>query len=166
LIQANELTMSMKFTLVDSSGTISFSAPGHILKMLAASVRMDESTSRQLLNRLQELDQQVSDTVRHGLATFDEHCLRDQPETVANWASDADRLKLPFRVLDPATRNASLNPDRLGLVIVNLSGHRIVQVQNSYGKLLRCDRGRIRKEGRPTSHFYRYDLPAEWSIIP
>lgn len=167
LIQANEQTMSMRFTLVDSYGTISFSAPGHILKMLAASVRPDESTCRQLLDRLQELDRHVCDAVRNGLATFDEHCVRDQPETVAAWASHAERLtELPFRVLDPVTRNASLNPERLGLVILNLNEQRIVQVQNSYGRLLRCDRGRIRKEGRPTSRFYRYDLPAEWSIVP
>ena len=157
----------MRYTLVDSSGTISFSAPGHILKMLAASVRLEESTSRQLFDRLQDLDRQVCDTVRAGLSTFDEHCLRDRPETIVIWASDADRLNsLPIRVLDPVTRNASLNPDRLGLVILNLNERRIVQVQNSYGKLLRCDRGRIRKDGKPTSRFYRYDLPSEWSIVP
>lgn len=159
--------MLMRFTLVDEGGAISFPGPGHILKMLAASIRTNESTTKQLLDQLALLDEKITDDIRRGIAVFDEHCLENEPASIDAWIANGERLLLnPFRVVDPVTRNVSLRPERLGLVIFNLIERRIVQVQNSYGALLRCDRGRLRKSGRPISSYYRYQLPDEWSIVP
>jgi hypothetical protein len=30
----------------------------------------------------------------------------------------------------------------------------------------REDRGRFRKEGKPTGRYYQYQLPADWAIVP
>ncbi len=159
--------MHMRFTLVDPDGTISFRGPGHAIKMITAAASRGAAGHRELLDELRPLDETLADDVFRGLAIFDEHCLRESPETIAAWTSErADFASEPFRVLDPTTRKASLNPERLGLVIFNLGERRIVQVQNSYGTLLRCDRGRIRDRGRPTGRFYRYELPETWTIVP
>ena len=74
--------MLMRFTLVDDSGAISFVAPGHTLKMLAASVDKDEPSIKSMLDRLAPLDRQVAEQVRSGLAVFDEYCLREEPESI------------------------------------------------------------------------------------
>jgi hypothetical protein len=157
----------MRFTLVDAEGAISFLGPGHAMKMIAAAASRGVEGHRDLLDELRPLDEVLADGVFRGLAIFDEHCLRDQPGTIEQWTQrQPDFANEPLRVLDPVTRKASLQPGRLGLVIFNLCERRIVQVQNSYGSLLRCDRGRIRDRGRPTQRFYRYELPEAWSIVP
>ena len=159
--------MRMRFTIVDSEGTISFCGPGHGLKMLAAVCSSGVTTHRELLTELDSLDAALATGVRNGLASFDEHCLSDDPVTVNVWVERIGSLaEATFRVLEDVTRRASLQPDRLGLVIFNLAGKRIVQVQNSYGALQRSDRGRIRSESRPTRTYYRYELPSEWTLVP
>jgi hypothetical protein len=157
----------MRFTIIDSNGTISFCGPGHGLKMLAAACSRDPRTYRELLSQLDPLDGALASTVRNGLSEFDEHCLGSDPGTVGRWVEERGAIsEETFRVLDDATRKASLQPGRLGLVIFNLEDRRIVQVQNSYGALMRSDRGRIRVGSRPTGRFYRYELPQDWAIVP
>jgi hypothetical protein len=159
--------MFMRFTLIDANGAISFCGPGHGLKMLAAACSDGARSHREVFERLAPLDQTLVTSVRNGLSQFDEHCLGGDPSTISRWIEERGPLAdAPFRVLDDTTRSASLQPDRLGLVIFNLEERRIVQVQNSYGALLRQDRGRIRKESKPISRFYRYELPSDWSIVP
>lgn len=159
--------MLMRFTLIDSSGAISFRGPGHGLKMLAAACSFGARSHREILDQLESLDRSLADSVRNGLSMFDEHCIESVPESVDRWIEAHEALfDQPFRVFNQAMRRASLMPERLGIVIFNLQERRIVQVQNSYGVLLRSDRGRIRKDDRPTSRFYRYELPSEWSIVP
>ena len=71
-----------------------------------------------------------------------------------------------LRVFDAQTRQESLEPVRIGLVIFNLTAHRIIQVQNSYGVLKRSDRGRYFEDGQPTERLYFYRLPSDWSLLP
>lgn len=159
--------MRMRFTLIDSTGAISFTGPGHGLKMLAAACSLGVRSSRDVIERLESFDQSFATAIRNGLSSFDEHCIKGQPETVRKWVERQGAISdETFRVLDDETRRASLEPGRLGLVIFNIEDRRIVQVQNSYGALMRSDRGRIRKDNRPTSLFYRYELPREWAIVP
>jgi len=157
----------MRFTIVDTDGTISFIGPGHGLKMLAAGCSQGALTHRDLLCCLDGLDGHLAASVRGGLSLFDEHCLSGDPETVQRWIAARESLAgETFRVLDDTTLAASLQPTRLGLVIFNLGTRRIVQVQNSYGALMRRDRGRIRRDNRPIQQYYRYELPSDWSIVP
>jgi hypothetical protein len=159
--------MRMRFTIVDMEGAISFCGPGYGLKMLTAACSRGVKTHREMLTQLDSLDSALSATVRNGLSTFDEHCLKSDPATIRAWLTDRGTLtEETFRVLDDATRQASLQPARLGLVIFNLEERRIVQVQNSYGTLMRSDRGRIRSDSRPTGRYYQYELPTEWALVP
>jgi hypothetical protein len=67
---------------------------------------------------------------------------------------------------DARTREVSLTPVKAGLVLFNLPQKRIIQVQNTYADVQREDRGRFRKAGQPTGRYYRYQLPADWTIVP
>jgi hypothetical protein len=157
----------MRFTIVDDSGTISFAGPGHGLKALAAACSRGPVDHRSLLEALASFDARLSSFVLDGLAVFDEHVSQDNPASIAAWMSDlTEARRKPFRVVDDATRRASLEPRRLGVVIFNLSARRIVQIQNSYAELLRADRGRVRVDGEPVNRFYQYALPTDWQILP
>jgi hypothetical protein len=159
--------MSMRFTIVAAEGTISFQGPGHVLKMLTAAMAEGSQTFRDALFHLEQLDDGVATSVRRDLSVFDEHCLPNDVEAIQAWlTSSHDASERAIRVIDPATRAISTQSGTLGLVIFNLGERRIVQVQNSYGRLMRADRGRIRRAGRPMSRFYRYELPDTWSIVP
>ena len=157
----------MRFTLVDGDGTSSFCGPGHILKALAASCATGADRQKAVLAALSTFDATFTAEVSAGFAVFDEHCLPEMPAATDLWMTrrNAEHIH-PFRAITDATRNASLEPRRLGLVIFNIPARRIVQVQNSYASLLRDDRGRVRQAGRPINRFYRYLLPDEWAIVP
>ncbi|MDB5079009.1 MAG: hypothetical protein JWP00_933 [Chloroflexi bacterium] len=71
-----------------------------------------------------------------------------------------------LRVTDDDTRRESLEPVKIGLVIINIPAKRIIQVQNSYGVLKRSDRGRYFENGQPTDRLYFYRLPSAWSLLP
>lgn len=157
----------MRFTVIDEAGSISFRGPGHALKMLTAACCSDPGDHRALLTALANFDLSFGESVRIGLSIFDEHCTRDDPQTVTRWLTEVDaEHDGPFRVLNETSRRASLESGRLGLVIFNLPARRIVQVENRYGSLLRQDRGRIRELGRPVNRYYRYALPTDWAIVP
>ena len=157
----------MRFTLVDAEGTLSFVGPAHALKMLAAACCRQPADVKTLLRHAGEYDGQFAGGVLAGLATFDEHNTRDDVSAIhRRFDSAAIDATPPFRVLDEATRRWSLLPARAGLVLFNLPARRIVQIHNSYGELPRVGLGRIRRDGRPTRTLYRYELPADWAILP
>lgn len=161
------MVMVMRFTVIDPETTVSFCGAGHLLKMATAVVSEGAGSVRSLIEGLSPLDDVAAARIRSDLAVFDEHCLPGDSEAAAAWfRADEDRSRAAFRVVDELTRRKSTHSERLGLVIFNLSVRRIVQVQNSYGALRRQDRGRIRSDAHPTSRFYRYRLPEEWSIVP
>ena len=157
----------MRLTMVDGAGSVSFVAPAHGAKVLTAACSRGPATIDQLFEIARPFDAEMIDGVIDGLALFDQH------NGDGDYTAVHDMLKAlrphdmpPFRVVDEATRAASLAPVSTGLIIFNLKAQRIVQVQNSYSSLLRRDRGRIRASGHPTRHLYRYELPSEWSLVP
>jgi hypothetical protein len=157
----------LRITLIDSQGTISFGAPGYWAKMMAAACGHNPSTLEQVLTTLGTLDREATDSLRHGLAVFDEFVLRDDASTIESWLAQNDpKDGTPFRLIDPRLREASLTPLPLGVIMVNLPDKRIVQIENRYGPLLRSDRGRMRRNGEPIGQIYKYELPSGWALLP
>lgn len=156
----------MRFTVVDDTGTMSFVAPAHALKMLAAACSKRPSDHRTLIDITEDFDPRLVGDVRAGLSRFDQVHKPAVAVSPADPSSDIDVGQEPFRVVDEQTRRQSLVPARAGLVVFNLRAKRIVQVQNSYADLDRRGRGRLRRDGRPVRAYYRYELPPDWSIVP
>ena len=159
----------IRYTVVDAQGTVSFVGPGHVLKMLVAACAQMPGDLAGLLSHLRRLDGQFTDSVEKGLAIFDEHNVAGLPPTPAPNAPAAlaaGENSGVFRVVDAASRQASLQPSRAGVVIFNLVERRIVQIHNTYADVQREDRGRLRRQGRPVQTFYHYQLPAAWRIVP
>jgi hypothetical protein len=159
--------MNIRYTIIGPDGAVSFAAPGHVLKMLTAIVSAGQANPEQVLAELDRLDDTIGVKVRRELLIFDEHCVPGDTTGIDQWISATSSTdRGAFRVLNEATRRASIEADQLGLVIFNLCERRIVQIQNRYGELLRQDRGRLRRNGKPLGRFYAYELPADWSIVP
>lgn len=157
----------IRFTINDDSGAVSFVGPCHAIKMIAAACSRQPRNLNELLHYTRPYDADFVDSVRSGLAIFDEHNTPEHPEAFHRLMDEVPTSELPpFRVLDAATRKASLEPAATGLIIINLSQRRIIQVQNSYADVERTGRGRVRHGGRPTSMLYHYSLPADWRIVP
>ena len=157
----------LRITLIDGEGTISFGAPGHTAKMMAAACAHNPTSIEQVLNTLTTLDPASADALKHGLARFDEFVVRDDATSIDEWLAQNDPLDgTPFRLIDPRLREATLTPLPLGVIMVNLPDKRIVQIENRYGQLLRKDRGRMRRDGEPIAQMYRYELSPEWSLLP
>lgn len=155
----------MRFTVIDSRGTVSFVAPAHLMKAFAAGCADGAGDSADLLLAASACDQQEVDRIRRELHVFDEYHTSEQTDYLETWLSH-DSAARPFRVFDQVSRQVSLRPEGSGLVVFNLIRQRIVQVQNSFAELRRRDRGRVRLNGKPTPRLYRYELPAEWRILP
>ena len=157
----------LRYTVVDDAGTVSFVGPGHAMKMLAAACAKEPADFRSLLDAAGRYDAVFAKTVLDGLSIFDEHNTADDHAAGdAQVAGSEPKSSPPFRVLNDAMRNRSLEPVGAGLVVYNLPARRIIQVQNSYADLMRKDRGRLRRDGRPVRAYYWYELPADWSIVP
>jgi len=156
-----------RFNVVDESGSVSFVGPAHGLKVLAAACAKGPETVAALLEAARRYDPEWADAIKLGLMVFDEHNidgLSPAYEPVVTEEVDVDHRA--FRIVDAITRARSMRPARLGLVVVNLREHRIIQIQNSYADLHRKGRGRIRERGVPTRTMFHYELPEEWSIVP
>jgi hypothetical protein len=74
--------------------------------------------------------------------------------------------QLVSRVVDAATREETLQPVSIGLVIFNLPAKRIIQVVNKHGAIQRSDRGRYFENDQPSQRTFFYRLPKEWTILP
>lgn len=121
----------------------------------------------ELLEQVRRFDEQFVDQVRNELARFDEHVVADNAESIERWMERPEHeTPEAFRVFNQQLRNLSLTSGRLGVVLFNLPERRIVQIENSYGELLRKDRGRIRVDGKPVSRYYHYALPESWTLLP
>lgn len=166
-LRGGEDVSTVRLTVVDRHGTVSFLGPGHVIKMLTAVCSRNPTTVNELLDYAAPYDSDFVESVRTGLAIFDEH---NTPENSSAFHSVATMLSPerlpPFRVIDELTRTLSLQPVGVGLVLYNLEARRIVQLVNRYGELLRQDRGRIRRGGEPTRLLYSYRLPDDWRILP
>jgi hypothetical protein len=156
-----------RFNCVDASGSISFVGPAHGLKVLAAACSRGPETIPDLLESARRYDPEWVDAIRLGLMVFDEHNadgLSAEYEHHVTDAADSDHRA--FRIVDATTRSRSMQPARLGLIVINLVEHRIIQIQNSYADLHRKGRGRIRENGHPTRTMFHYELPEVWNIVP
>lgn len=156
-----------RVNVIDQRGTISFLAPPHGLKVLAAAVTKGASDGSKLLAHAHTFDAQWAADVRSQIMQFDEHNVDEVTDPFQEAIAGNDDGDHPaFRVMDTETRQRSLVPGKLGLVVFNLKERRIIQVQNSYANLERKDRGRIRVDGEPTDVLFQYELPSEWALVP
>lgn len=157
----------IRITIIDSSTSVSFGAGGYLAKMVVAASSRGPSDLDALLGYLAAYDAMAVETIRHGINHFDEFCLPGDDEACERWLAEGGAVDgRAFRLIDPRLREASLTQLPLGLVIVNLVERRIVQIANRYGTILRKDRGRLRREGKPISQLYSYSLPDDWSLVP
>lgn len=156
-----------RFNVVDRRGVASFVGPAHALKIIAAACSRGADSVLTLLDIAVDYDADWATDVKAGLHKFDEHNVTELSPAFKHVGIPDHGLALhPFRVLNAETRQRSMQPARLGLVVVNLKERRIIQIQNNYAELMRTDRGRIRRNGRPTQRVYAYDLPDAWNILP
>ena len=156
-----------RYNVVAPRGVVSFVAPSHLGKMLAAGASASPATLPDLLDLVRPLDGRSVESVRRGLMTFDEFVLGEEQVDLDAWRGRTGEIERhPFRVVDAELRDLSLRPAALGLVIVNLVDRRIIQLEDRYGRIERADRGRIRVDGRPVGRYYEYALPENWIILP
>lgn len=159
--------MSVRITIADPESTISFVSPGYAIKMFVAACSRNVPTIGAMLEVLGQLDRELSDGIRHGLARFDEHNVETDTSAFERMMAETPQDRLPpFRVYNPDLRNISLDPARLGLIVFNLKSKRIVQILNHYGEISRTDRGRVRVSGEPVRRLYRYELSSDWALLP
>lgn len=156
-----------RVNVIDERGTVSFLAPPHGLKVLAAAITQGAASGSELIANAHAFDAQWAAEVRSQIMQFDEHNVDAISGRFQEVIAEGDRTGHPaFRVMDTETRQRSLVPGRLGLVVFNLKERRIIQIQNNYANLERRDRGRIRVGGKPTNILFQYELPGEWALVP
>ena len=162
------LSNSMRYTVIDARGSVSFVAPVGSLKPMIAACSHGPTSVGGFLQALRRYDDQVARDVASGLAVFDEHITPETPERIAQLLADElDQTTAVFRVLDERTRAASMRATRSGLVLFNLRARRIVQIHNNVLRVRRRDRGRVRSGGVPLDdQLYAYELPEDWSLVP
>lgn len=146
-----------RFNVIDAEGVVSFLGPRHGSKMIAAACGANHTSLDGVLTYLYGLDEIWAEDVRLGLAAFDARGADLDAEP--DWAR-------PFRVRDQVSRQESMKPGALGLLVINLKEQRIVQVHNPTTALRRMDRGRVRRNGKPTRMLFRYRLPPAWALVP
>jgi len=159
----------MRFTVIDAVGGISFVAPCRTMEALVAACAAGPTRLEELLSAASEFEPEIRDRVFSGLAVFDEHNSRNNLSSIHSGLDLLRPADLPvFRVLDDRTRQASLQPARAGVIVFNLKSKRIVQIHNTYTEIKRSGRIRIapRESGEPRPRVHRYQLPAEWSLVP
>lgn len=161
------ITNQFRFNIIDQRGISSFVGPAHALKALTAACSRGAESLHKVLEFVGDYDADWAQDVRIGMHRFDEHNLDVLSKAFAHVGSrEGGQQDHPFRVLDATTRQRSMEPGNLGLVVFNLKEHRIIQIQNRYAELMRNDRGRVRRNGYPTNVVYQYELPEAWSIVP
>jgi len=155
----------MRYTVVDERGAVSFVASCESLNALVAACAENPTRLGQMLGQTRRFDAQLEDYVSCGLAVFDEHNVDGNHEAIHSALRHCQPHELPvFRVVDADTRRASLQPVKAGIVIFNLKAQRIIQVMNSYAEIRR--RGKVVVRDDQGAHVYRYELPANWVIVP
>lgn len=157
----------MRFTVIDSHGRVSFVAPCATLETLVAACASEPGTLEQLLHAVDDLQEGLGERILNGLAVFDEHTSSANPRWIHAALDFCAPQDTPtFRVVDSRTQEASLTSVRAGVVVFNLVAKRIVQIQNTYAEIRRKGRIRVVRGNRPTARIHRYELPADWSLVP
>jgi len=157
----------MRFTVVDSRGTVSFVAHTSAAVALTAACAQDPVTLGELLAASKQFDRGLHDIVTNGLAVFDEHNLPGDTRAIAAQLAQLPPRETPvFRVLDEQTREASLQPVRAGAILFNLVGKRIVQIANTDEMLARSGEVNYHNGRFLSRRVFEYELPSHWSIVP
>lgn len=157
----------MRLTIIDPAGTVSFVAHSSAVVALTAACSEDPATLGELLDAARTYDKALPPLVENGLAVFDEHNLPDDLRAIHGQLAELAPRDIPvFRVLDPQTREASLQPVRAGVVLFNLIAKRIVQIENTYEPLARSGEVNFHNGKFLSIRLLPYQLPEAWSIVP
>lgn len=156
----------MRYTVVGDSATVSFVAGCESLPTLVAACAGNPRTVEQLMAFVARYEPKLAEYVACGLAVFAEHNVEGHSEAICSALKYCPPHEQPvFRVVDGETRRASLQPVKAGIVIFNLPARRIVQIHNTYAEIRRKGRVIVRDAvGKP--RVFRYELPANWVIVP
>lgn len=155
----------MRFTIVDPGGTVSFIGDGFLMLPLVAACASNPSSLRELLSNADRIDRRLRFRVLAGLAVFDEHNV-DGDYASIHQALSGDGDEPVFRVVDPVTRQRSLEPTRTGLILFNLKDRRIVQMLNHFYAVEREGEVHLHNGSRYSRRTVPYSLPESWSIVP
>jgi hypothetical protein len=157
----------MRLTVVDARGTVSFVAHTSAAVALTAACADDPASLEALLESSRRFDRDLCRRVLDGLAVFDRHNDVADLRVIHGLLATLPPRDLPvFRVLDATTRQASLDPVRAGVVLYNLVGKRIVQIQNTYEPLARAGAVNYHNGRFLSIRLLNYELPPHWSIVP
>lgn len=157
----------IRLTVVDEAGTVSFVAHASAAVALTAACSHDPVTLRDLLDASERYDRGLRATVLRGLAIFDEHNLSGDLSHIHSQLDSLPPRNVPvFRVLDVVTREASLRPVRVGVVLYNLPARRIVQIQNTYEPLTQSGEVNYHNGRFLSIRLLPYRLSPDWSIVP
>ncbi len=157
----------MRFTIVDAEGTVSFVAHTSAAIALTAACATNPETVAQLLEASRQYDRNLQPLVASGLVIFDEHNLPNELQHIHEQLRSLPPQKTPvFRVLDEATREASLQAVRAGVILYNLWKKRIVQIANTYEALARAGQVNYHNGRFLSRRVFNYELPPEWTIVP
>ena len=157
----------MRFTIVDQAGKVSFVGPCLALEALVAGCSRQPATMQELLDAAAPYNDALREIVSSGLAVFDEH---NSPANFRNILAALDYCRPAEPAGVPRARlphpGGQPSPVRAGVVVFNLIDKRIIQIQNTYSEIRRKGRVRVVEAGRPTNRLRRYELPADWSLVP
>lgn len=157
----------MRFTVIDTSTRVSFVAPCPALDALVAACARAPGTLDELLQAATPFAPDLRDRVLSGLAVFDEHNAPGHLERIHAAFDYCRPEEVPvFRILDERARQVSLKPVRAGIVLFNLREKRIVQLHNTYAEIQRKGRVRVAQPAANAARTQRYELPADWSLVP
>lgn len=156
-----------RINIVDERGVTSFLGPAHGPKVMTAAAAHSPATAHDMLALAKVNDKSWITRVMSELARFDEHNVDEiDARFREEIESQNDHDHRAFRVLDRPSRQRSLVPGKLGLVMFNLRDQRIVQVENYSDDVRRKDRGRIRIDGKASGLLFHYELPESWTVVP
>ncbi|HEY7974761.1 MAG TPA: hypothetical protein VID72_05420 [Ktedonobacterales bacterium] len=157
----------IRLTVVDEEGTVSFVAHASAAVALTAACSHNPTRLRDLLDASERYDRALRTIVLRGLAVFDEHNLPGELSHIHTQLDQLPPRKSPvFRVLDPITREASLQPVRAGVVLYNLPARRIVQIENTYEPLAQSGEVNYHNGRFLSMRLLPYQLAADWMIVP
>ena len=157
----------LRITIIDPAGAISFVTHAEALPALVAACARNPSTAEELLGHADANYGGLRERVLNGLAIFDERNVEGNTAAFHEALAFCAPHELPpFRVVDEATREASLRPVKAGAVLFNLRQKRIVQIQNTYREITRTGRAPVFDGEAHTGRMFTYRLPREWSIVP
>ena len=158
---------TMRFTIVDHDGSISFVGDAFLLLPLVAACASNPHSLSEMLARVDQIDRRLRDRILCGLAVFDEHNVVGNYEAIHRTLREVDANEEPvFRVVDDITRQRSLEPTKTGLIIFNLKDHRIVQMLNHFYAVERQGEVHLHNGARYSRRTVTYQLPESWSIVP